>query len=137
MTYECSLQMIPLSMMYSEFFEDCHVKPAFSKEFISLWQGWVGEENLHCLDNVTEQEWSRFNDLLRLLAEDFLLERVNSGVQALEKVDDIENVLSTHKTAMSKDSSHFTQLVIPELGCVITEDWDYTYILWHKNNGAL
>jgi hypothetical protein len=25
----------------------------------------------------------------------------------------------------------------PELGCVVTEEWDYTYIIWHKNNGAV
>jgi hypothetical protein len=24
-----------------------------------------------------------------------------------------------------------------QLGCVISEEWDYTYIIWHKNNGAV
>lgn len=38
---------------------------------------------------------------------------------------------------MEKDSSLFLKLVLPELGCIISEEWDYTYIVWHQNNGAL
>lgn len=38
---------------------------------------------------------------------------------------------------MKKDSSLFSKYIIPELECVITEEWDYTYIIWHKNNGAV
>jgi len=38
---------------------------------------------------------------------------------------------------MEKHAGLFSQYVIPELECVITEEWDYTYILWHKDNGAI
>jgi hypothetical protein len=38
---------------------------------------------------------------------------------------------------MQKNASQFFQLVIPALDCVITEEWDYTYILWHRDVDAL
>ena len=38
---------------------------------------------------------------------------------------------------MNKDASSFSKYIIPDLECVITEEWDYTYILWHKKNGAV
>ncbi len=38
---------------------------------------------------------------------------------------------------MNKDDSLFSRYVLPELDCVVTEEWDYTYIIWHKNNGAV
>lgn len=38
---------------------------------------------------------------------------------------------------MQKNASQFSWYVIPELDCVLTEDWDYTYILWHRNKKAL
>ena len=36
-----------------------------------------------------------------------------------------------------KDFSQFTHFVIPELDAVFTEEWDYTWILWHRGNGAV
>ena len=123
--------------MFSEYFEDWEVKSEYSKEFISLWDGWLGEENYHKLDEVTENEWARFNALLRSLAKDFALEVVNCDQQSLTKVRDIDSVLSNYETSMNKESSEFTKLVVPDLGCVISEEWDYTYIIWHKNNGAV
>ncbi|WP_241902534.1 hypothetical protein, partial [Enterovibrio norvegicus] len=124
-------------IMFSEYFEDWEVKTEYSKEFVSLWSGWLGKENYHKLDEVTENEWSRFNDLLRRLAEDFSFEVVNCELQSLTEVRDINSVLSSYEESMNKDASKFTKLVIPELGCVISEEWDYTYIIWHKNNGAV
>jgi hypothetical protein len=123
--------------MYSEYFEEWEVKPEYSKEFISLWKGWLGKASYHKLDEVTEGEWARFNMLLRNLAEDFSLEVVNCEEQSLTKVVDIETVLSAYEESMNKESSAFTKVIIPELGCVISEEWDYTYIIWHKNNGAV
>ncbi|MDX1526917.1 MULTISPECIES: hypothetical protein [Pseudidiomarina] len=123
--------------MFREYFEDWEVRPEYSKEFISLWKGWLGKENYHKLDEVTENEWARFNELLRRLAEVFVLEVVNCEKQSLERVSDIESVLSTCEESMNKESSEFTTLVIPDLECVISEEWDYTYIIWHKNNGAV
>ena len=49
----------------------------------------------------------------------------------------LEPFLSDHQESMRKDASQFSQFVIPELDCVITEEWDYTYVLWHRNIGAL
>lgn len=123
--------------MFSDYFEDWEVKPEYSKEFISLWKGWLGQDNCHKLDEVTEGEWARFNELLRILASDFSLKVANCENQSLTKISDIESVLSSYEESMNKESSEFTKLVIPDLGCVISEEWDYTYIIWHKNNGAV
>lgn len=123
--------------MFSDYIKDWEVKPEYSKEFVSLWKGWLGPDNCHKLDEVTEGEWARFNDLLKSLATDFSIEVVDCEKQSLTKISDIETVLSSYEESMDKDSSEFTMLVIPELGCLITEEWDYTYIIWHKNNGAV
>ncbi len=123
--------------MFNEYFEEWEVKPEYSKVFISLWKGWLGKENSHKLDEVTEDEWARFNELLRILAKDFSLKAVNCEEQSLTKVTDIESVLSTYEQSMNKESSEFTKLILPDLACVISEEWDYTYIIWHKNNGAV
>lgn len=123
--------------MFCEYFEDWRVKSEFSKEYVSLWDGWLGDENYHKLDEVTEEEWSRFNDLLRNLAKAFALEVVDFDNQSTRRINDIDSVLSSYTDSMNKDSSMFINLIVPELGCVISEEWDYTYIVWHKNNGAV
>lgn len=123
--------------MFSEYFEDWKVRSGYSKEFVSLWRGWLGQENSHNLDEVTEQEWGRFNDLIRRLAEDFTIQAVSCETQSLQKVSEIETILSSYEESMNKESTEFTKLVLPDLGCVISEEWDYTYIIWHKNNGAV
>ena len=123
--------------MFSKYFEDWDIKPEYSKEFVSLWSGWLGKENYHKLDEVTENEWMRFNDWVRVLTENFSIESVDCKNQSTSKVKDIESVLVGYEESMNKDSTLFTKLVIPELDCVISEEWDYTYIIWHKNNGAV
>ena len=123
--------------MYSDYFEEWEVKEEYSKEFISLWEGWLGAENSHKLDEVTEPEWARFNELLIRLAKDFTLELVSFENKSLKRVSNIELLLSNYSDSMNKDSSKFINFVIPELECVVSEEWDFTYIIWHKNNGAV
>lgn len=126
-----------MNSSYNQYFEDCEVKPEFVKEFVSLWSGWLGKENLHKLDEVTEREWSRFNDLVRLISKRFKIELLNCESELISSVSDIENTLSTYKEAKEKTASEFSNYILPELGCVVSEDWDYTYIIWHKKNGAV
>jgi len=123
--------------MFNKYFEDWELKPEYNKEYISLWSGWLGEKNLHKLDEVTENEWARFNNLIRNCAKDFAIEIVDCNNQSIKKIKDIESVLSNYKESMNKYSSLFSKFVLPELECVISEEWDYTYIIWHKNNGAV
>ncbi len=123
--------------MYHQYFKDWEVKPEFKKEFVSLWPGWLGSENLHKLDEVTENEWQRFNQLLVLLSNDFKIEYVNNKKRKTIPISNISSVLSSYKESMNKDATKFSQFIIPELGCVITEEWDYTYIIWHSSNGAV
>jgi len=124
--------------MYRDYFIDYwEVKPEFKKEYISLWSGWLGKENLHKLDEVTENEWGRFNTFIKLLTKAFIVKLVDCNLETVSQIPNIENLLSGYKESMDKDSSQFTKYIVPELGCVISEEWDYTYIIWHNNNGAL
>ena len=122
--------------MYHSYFEYWEVKPHFTKEFISLWSGWLRDES-YKLDLVTEKEWSRFNTLIKLIAIDFELKLANCETETLDNITDVNSVLDSYDVSMNKDSSKFTKLVIPKLDCVITEEWDYTYILWHKNSDVV
>jgi len=123
--------------MFSRYFDGWEVRPDFEKEAISLWPNWLGEANLHKLDEVTENEWAHFNSLLKLIAEKYEIELADCDSRSVSKMDDIEKTLCEYEDSMSKDASQFSKYVIPGLDCVLTEDWDYTYILWHKNNGAV
>ena len=123
--------------MYSEYFQEWEPKPEFKKEFISLFDGWLGKDNLHKLDEVTESEWLRFNAFIEIISKSYSVAIADSEAKSVHELESIDEVLCTYEESMQKDSEQFTKLVVPKLQCVLTEDWDYTYILWHKGNGAL
>jgi len=124
-------------VVYSKYFNDWEIKPDFNKEFICIFDGWLGEENLHKLDDVTEEQWGKFNQLIQLISYKFELYTVNCEDESINKIVNINEALSTYDESMEKDSSQFTRLIIPELDCILTEEWDYTYILWHRGNEAI
>jgi hypothetical protein len=123
--------------IYRQFFEDGEVRPDFTKEYISLWPGWLGKDQLHLLDEVSEDEWLRFNRMLRAVFDAFRMGVVNRAEKVVEFPAQLEPFLDDYPTAMQKNASQFSQFVIPALDCVLTEEWDYTYILWHRNLEAL
>jgi hypothetical protein len=124
--------------MYHHYFDDDqNVRSEFSKQFISLWPGWLGMENYHKLDEVTPEEWSRFNHFLELVGKEFAFELASLEKEKLLPLAKVSSVLSSYEESQQKESSQFIRLVIPELECVISEEWDYTYILWHKDLNAV
>ena len=123
--------------MFEKYFQDTGVKPGFEKEFVSLFDGWLGTENLHKLDEVTEVEWARSNSLLRQIQQNHRLYIVDLEACVCREINDIDSITGSHKDSMDKEYAQFTKIVIPELDAVYTEEWDYTWILWHKNNGAV
>jgi len=126
-----------MTSMYSQYFHECEVRPEFRKEFISLWPGWLGPENLHKLEAVTEVEWSRFNNLLTQIVERhdvFIADLVN---ETLRKVRHARELMQLYDESQNKSHSAFTKLVIPGLSCALTEEWDFTYILWYKDRAAV
>ena len=122
------------SKYYTSFGE---VKPIFEKEYISLWPGWLGPENSHKLDEVDEREWSKFNVFLKFVFSQYKIMNVRLCNNACEELKCIEDILPSYKEDMKRESSEFTRIIIPELKCVLEESWDYTYVLWHKDNGAV
>jgi hypothetical protein len=122
--------------MYQSFFENWEVKTDFTKEFVSLWGYWLGDES-YKLNLVTENEWSRFNEFIKLLSQHFMVKLADCKSEKLLDINNIQDTFSNHSESMNKDDSLFSRYVLPELDCVVTEEWDYTYIIWHKNNGAV
>ncbi len=122
---------------FDEYFEDYEVRPEFSRVYVSLWPGWLGQDKLHLLDEVGEEEWSRFNSWVSAISRDFRLGIANCLTGIVEFPDKIEPHLSEYQVSIRKDASQFSKFIIPNLNCVITEEWDYTYIIWHKNDGAV
>ena len=123
--------------MFETYYLDGSVRPEFNKEFVSIFDGWLGKENLDQLDQVTGVEWSRFNTFLDLLKQGYGLYSANLMTGQVRQINDLDTVIVTHEASLEKQSSQFTQIVIPELGALYKEEWDYTWILWHKNNGAV
>jgi hypothetical protein len=123
--------------MIEDYFLDYEVRPEFNKQFISLWPGWLGTENMHKLDEVTETEWSRFNQLILEIADEFKVGVVDLKTAEVSFLTDIEQALKPYAESMNSSSRDFGRYILPDLDCPLTEEWDYTYILWHKNNGAL
>lgn len=123
--------------IYEMFFEHGAVRSDFKKEYISLWSGWLGKERLHLLDEVSEEEWQRFNRMLLAAFAAFRMGSVDHSTETVNFPESLEPLLNDHQGSMQKDASQFSQFVIPALDCVITEEWDYTYILWHRDIGAL
>jgi len=122
--------------MYHSYFLNWEVKENFTKEFVSLWSGWLGEES-YKLDLVTEKEWSKFNEFVKLISQNFELKLVDCDSEKLLDIINIDDTFSNYADSMDKGSSQLSKYVIPELNCVVTEEWDYTYIIWHKNNHAV
>lgn len=123
--------------MYDRYFQDEEIRPEFEKEFVSIFDGWLGEKNYHRLDEVTDPEWERFNDLLRRLHRTYRLHIVDLEAGTSAELPSIERVLTSHDEAGNKQSSEFTRILIPDLDAAYTEEWDYTWILWHRRNGAV
>lgn len=123
--------------MFAKYFEDFEPLEEFDKEFVSLWDGWLGEENLHKLDEVTVKEFERFNTWIRLIYKNFNILEVNLKTETLAEISDVESILSDFESSQDKTSADFFKIVVPELECIISEEWDFTYIIWHKNNGAV
>jgi len=38
---------------------------------------------------------------------------------------------------MTKTSNEFSVYLIPELECILSEDWDYTFIIWYTNKKVI
>ncbi|PVM86398.1 hypothetical protein DDF62_18985 [Caulobacter radicis] len=123
--------------MFDDYFDGGEVRPEFSKAYVSLWSGWLGKDNLHLLDGVGEEEWSRFNALIAAISTDFRVGIARRDPGVVEFPAKIQSVLSRYEEAMEKDESQFSTFVIPQLHCLITEAWDYTYVIWHRNDGAM
>ncbi|RTY85911.1 hypothetical protein [Flavobacterium sp. GT3R68] len=125
------------NLLLEDYFNDYEIRPEFKKEFVSLWKGWLGKENYYKLDQVTESEWERFNSLIRNISKCYKLLLVNLNEKTILEIDDIDKTLNNYNDSMNKPGSEFFIFIIPELDCVITEEFDYTFIIWHKHQNTI
>ena len=105
--------------MIDDYFGRYEVKRNFQKEFVSIFEGWLGEANLYKLDEVTENEWSSFNIFIKQLFEKYDLYLANPIERSCEKITNIDAVISSYEESMEKSSDDFTKIVIPELDVVL------------------
>ncbi len=109
--------------MFEDYFdiENWEVKSEYNKEFISLWSGWLGEDSCHKLDEVTEKEWNKFNNLIRLISTKYEMQLADFENKRLLPITNIEDVLDNYEQSMNKRGNEFFHYVIPDLNCVIEE----------------
>lgn len=121
---------IDIRKFYNTYFEP---NPNCKKEAITLWSSWLGIENLYKLDEVTIEEWDKFNQLLRLIFKKYEVYKIKNdfSIQLLQSVD---LIILTYENAMNKPGDKFDRLLIPSLNCVIEESWDYTYLIWYYDD---
>ena len=86
------------------------------------------------MDEVSELDWARFNNWISEISDQFRLLIVDCKSKTISEIDEVSSVLSSYEDSMQKESSIFSKFVLPELGCAITEEWDYTYIIWYKDS---
>jgi hypothetical protein len=123
--------------MIGEYFQDCEVRDEFQKEFISIFNGWLGKENLHKLNEVQESDWKKFNVFIELLATCFEVMLVNPERTSAHPIKNIADIQTTLSQALAKEATQFTTLIIPSLNCIVSEDWDFTFIIWYKNKATI
>ena len=86
---------------------------------------------------MTAEEWGKFNDLIRRIAQLYKIQQVEVATKYFIPVIDVEMILSSYDQAMKKIYMEFTKIFIPSLDCIVSEDWDYTYIIWCKNSDSI
>lgn len=123
--------------MYDDYFLEYEPRTKFKKEFVSLWDGWLGDKNYSKLDEVTEAEWAKFNSFILLISEKHRVGVANFEMKSIEFPLNISETFSDYEGSMSKSSSEFSTYIIPDLNCMISEEWDYTYIIWHQSSNSL
>jgi hypothetical protein len=117
--------------MFNKYFDDEVVKIEYKKQFISLWTEWLGKENYHQLDEVTKADWSKFNSLIEIIFRHYRMQLVDLNARKLNEINNIEETLCNDEDSMTKTSNEFSIYIIPELECILSEDWDYTFIIWY------
>lgn len=122
-------------MKYTEYFDTWKVRPEYAKEFICIFNGWLGKDNLHKLDEVGAVEWNKYNALILKLSENYQIQLANIDTQEIVEINELNGVLTPYEEYIETES--FKHYIFPELDCILAQDWDFTWILWHKNNGAL
>ncbi|MBD8083124.1 hypothetical protein [Chryseobacterium caseinilyticum] len=123
--------------MFNKYFDDEVVKSEYKKQFISLWPEWLCKENYHLLDEVTEADWSKFNFLINTIFKHYRMQLVDLKERKLNEISNIDETLPNYEDSMTKTSNEFSIYVIPELECLLSEDWDYTFIIWYTDKNVI
>ena len=62
---------------------------------------------------------------------------VNLERESINKLEDIDKYSPTYEEDMDRGQMNFSTINIPSLNAVLEETWDFTYILYHENNGTV
>ncbi|MEM5518618.1 hypothetical protein WNY37_16795 [Henriciella sp. AS95] len=104
---------------------------------MSLWDGWLGKERYHLLDEVTRDDDAKFAAFWRAVASEFDAYTVDLDRNSLDLIAPSNDLLTIEIISDgSRTANEFIKLIIPSLDCMITEEWDYTLIIWHRTQPA-
>ena len=94
-------------------------------------------DEIEKLDQVTIKSWKKFNRLVVILNSAFDLFTTDDRVRKLVPISNIHLHLSGYRDDQKKSSSDFSIFVIPELGVILEEHWDYTWLLQYRDQSSL
>ncbi|MEQ9314598.1 MAG: hypothetical protein RLN72_02035 [Henriciella sp.] len=119
------------------YFKDFEPLPHFEKTYVSLWDGWLGPERSHLLDDVTREDELKLVDFYWSLATRFEVFRIDLKVGTVARFGGPDRrSLAADVINGSRTHAQFFKLIVPALDCLVTEEWDYTAIIWHRSETA-
>jgi hypothetical protein len=110
-------------------------EPSLPRKFISIFNQWVGKENLGRLDCRDESERAERDErLLAHWAQIFdctPVYRIAGGT--VRRETDRGSFLDACRNRPDKVSEDFAFVLLPELGAYYKEDWDDTNVVWYSD----
>jgi len=118
------------------------VAPEPNKEwdlsFLCLWPCWLGEDNIHLLDVVSRKQEQAFLRFMHFTRERWQILYADHGCM---KIRPVRSNAVLYTAGLGESFQTKVQwprtFVLSDLGVVIKESWDYTHLVWSKNEAAL
>ena len=111
--------------------------------FVSVFDGWLKPEEVSRLEEIEPEEWQRFWHFSDLLAGRFTLWALDKEAGSMRPFDFGRDGRSGwYSDEGGSWGGHFSPydpaiLYVAELDCVIEEHFDYTSLVWHRDEEAI
>jgi len=75
--------------------------------------------------------------LIRSIHNLYPFKAVDHKNKVFNPIENMDDMLSNYETSMNKNASQFDCFYLECLNCVIMEHWDYTYIIYYKDEKCI